>query len=90
MNIPQEIIEEAKERKEFANKAINNPDWMAKACEISKEAMKRYREQTVEQIAKNSWDYLRMRANATGECWGTTVFIDKSARAKYLRLTGEA
>jgi hypothetical protein len=30
-----------------------------------------------------------MRANATGKCWGTTVFIDELARAKYLRLIGE-
>jgi len=87
--VPAQIVKEAKERKEWAHRVLNDKDWMAKASTISKDAAAKYDSQTVQEIAKDMWSYLSYRGTAKDKVFGREVYIDEPAREKYLRLSKE-
>ena len=77
--VPKQILEEAQTRKDFALSKINNEEWMGSASMMSREMVKNDVEKSVEQIAKESFDYLKYRAGLVDE---TGYPLDKVAQKK--------
>lgn len=84
--IPKEIKEEAKKEKDFALKQLKNMAWLTMACGESVRMVQENAKKTVQQIAREKWEYLQMRANAQGKYYGSNIYIDPQARKKYLTL----
>lgn len=77
--VPKQILGEAQTRKDFALSKINNEEWMGSASMMSREMVKNDAEKSVEQIAKESFDYLKYRAGLVDE---TGYPLDKVAQKK--------
>ncbi len=85
--IPQEYVNEVKQYQEDCQAYINDPFWMRGAAAYFKDAARHDAFAPLDELVKESWAYLKYRANAKDPTWG---YIDKAARRKYLTLIGEA
>ena len=80
-------MKEAKNDKVWAEKTQHDSEWAKKASEVSKDMLHERLEKSTEQLAKEKYDYLKYRANAKGKYYSSDVYIDESAREKWLKLT---
>ena len=86
----QAMIDEAKEDKKWAEKKVKEVgrEWKW-ASEVSKEMLNEYLDKSVEQIAKEHYNYLFLRAHSTGKVYGMEQPIDKPAKEKWEKLSGK-
>jgi len=87
-SIPREIVQEAKKDKKWAEKAIRDEKWWKGASTWSRETAVKWSKLSVNERAKQKWDYLKYRAHAKDVVFGREVYVDKLARARYLKLVG--
>lgn len=86
MKVPNELIQEATNEIQRARERFHDCIWWEQACDMSREWASTTKNKTPKRLARENWQYLTYRANAKGTCWGREVYIDTSAREKYLRL----
>lgn len=80
------FIKEARKDREHATKALQSKEWMEKACDMSKEWAKKASTTDVKKLAKESYDYIKMRAHAkTSSGWP----MDEADQAKWEAITGK-
>lgn len=80
------LLKEAQKNKAWAIKISKDKEWMENASEMSKQMVKERMEKPIEELARNSYDYLKMRAAA----FQNNYPIAKDAMTKWLQLGGKA
>ena len=77
-------LREATKDKAWAVQKKGDLNWQRNASTISNEMLHGRLTKSKEQLAKESYDYLKFRANAKGTLYGRPSYIDESARKKWL------
>ena len=82
------FLKEARKDKNWAKKVLRDKKWVKKASTASMDMARQYAEQPIERMAIYRMNYLKHRATAKGDNWGSEMWIDKTAREKYKRIVG--
>jgi molecular chaperone DnaK (HSP70) len=83
------MVDEAYKDKEWAEKMNKDESWKKNASEMSLNSLKEKLSKPIEQLAKESYDYLKKRARAKSDYYGSSRHIDESAKQKWEKLSGE-
>ncbi len=82
------MLQEAKKDKKWAEKTKKDKKWLKSASDMSKEMLNEFLDKSVEELADNSYKYLRYRSHAMSGGVGS-FHIDKPAKEKWEKLSGE-
>ncbi|MDZ4244194.1 MAG: hypothetical protein U1C57_03765, partial [Candidatus Doudnabacteria bacterium] len=82
--MPKVIMDEAQSAKDFALSKINNQEWMSGASKVSQDMVRDNSKKSVQQIAKEKFDYLKYRAGMVDK---DGYPLDKAAQSKLAEAT---
>jgi len=82
-------LREARKDKAWAKRTAKDKAWFKRASDMSKNMLMENLKKSVSTLAREKCSYLKMRACAKGNYYGTPGFIDEPARAMYKKITGK-